>query len=413
LTRQTTCIPGKEEVYFLDTCGNIANIYDAGKISDKKYWSDIVDKKDACGAGNSNEDSQTCGNCNYIMGSYCRDSSAAGTRATYGDNICANLNCEYEGKTRMHGESWCLTDKPAMQDSGRNPVGSKYYRLVCMNGEVTTEPCADYRQEVCLEDKIDTTEGAFSQAACRVNRWQDCTAQTDPQDCTNEDKRDCKWLDGIGYMILGAEGGSSMEGIKAILKEKGKVAGACVPANPPGINFWEGGKTLPSPSTVSSQSTIGGKTQTPTTNSQTLTGTTGTGATGVLDTAKSVTGTATEAKTTATAASNLLTGSVISGMATSTTGTTQQSATDGMTEAGAICAQANAVCPIKYEKGLIGSDWECVEHCECEPGGQLEQQRAQLCSAIADCGPNINFAGAPGSKKGYKVSDTKLEVEDD
>src|SRR3989344_3516005 len=52
-SEKTTCIDGKDEVYFLDTCGNVANIYDAAKIKDKSYWAKIVDKDDSC-AGDKN-----------------------------------------------------------------------------------------------------------------------------------------------------------------------------------------------------------------------------------------------------------------------------------------------------------------------------------------------------------------------
>jgi hypothetical protein len=30
-TTNTVCVEGKDEVYFVDSCGNVANIYDASK----------------------------------------------------------------------------------------------------------------------------------------------------------------------------------------------------------------------------------------------------------------------------------------------------------------------------------------------------------------------------------------------
>ena len=70
-SKKTTLIDGKDEVYFVDTCGNPANIYDASKINDKSYWRTVVKKADSCGFGNANGNagSATCGNCNYFEGS--------------------------------------------------------------------------------------------------------------------------------------------------------------------------------------------------------------------------------------------------------------------------------------------------------------------------------------------------------
>lgn len=205
-TRNTMCAPGKDEVYFVDLCGNLANIYDASKINDKRYWTDIMDKTEVCNPALGNMNSKTCGNCNYLLGSYCRQ-APRNSKATYGDNICADLNCynTENGNNYKHGESWCVYNDE--EDS----VGSRFYKHICINGEEVLEQCADYRQHVCIEDKITTTGGEFSQAACRVNRWQDCAAQTSIDNCENSDVRDCKWS-----------------------------SGRCVPKVAPGLKFWEG-----------------------------------------------------------------------------------------------------------------------------------------------------------------------------
>lgn len=323
-TRTTICVPGKEEVYFVDSCGNPANIYDAAKVNSRDYWNNIVEKDKSCGGIGNNKESQSCGNCNYLLGSYCRE--AEKVKPTYGDFICANLNCNDNGKQRINGESWCVTD------SGKDKPGSRYYREICSNGEIKTEACADYRQEECIE----SNSGGYSQAACRVNRWQDCTAQKKKEDCTNADKRDCKWLDGIENMLFGgalygnngtasgtgasSAGGDPLAGIAQAAKAAGGLKnlpkGACVPQVPPGFNFETN-------------------------------------------------------------------------------------------EGAAICAQANAACPVTYEKGLIGGDWKCKEHCECLPGGELEKKRVALCNALGDCGPKTNFIGVQGSGKGYEVKTQK------
>lgn len=225
-SEKTTCVDGRDEIYFLDTCGNLANIYDASKIKDKNYWSEIKRKDESCDYGKSNANSATCGNCDYFLGSTCRnyDRTEDKKKPSFGGNICRDLSCTYEGKKYNHGETWCAeaegTSKIMFGENGIssksgedaekiNLPGSRYFRLVCYNGDVSVESCADFRQEICIESDID----GFSTAACRVNKWQDCASQTDEDDCENTDKRDCKWV--------GSE----------------KVK--CIPLNAPGFDFWE------------------------------------------------------------------------------------------------------------------------------------------------------------------------------
>ncbi|MEK6928664.1 MAG: hypothetical protein AABW65_01765 [Nanoarchaeota archaeon] len=217
-TKKTICSAGKDEVYFVDTCGNIANIYDASKIDNEEYWSNIKTKAQSCNSNSANSASKSCGNCNYLLGSYCRASKEE--KATYGDNICSDLNCKLtsNGKSYKHGESWCVYNDKGETGKGNNAVGSRFYKHICINGKEVVEQCADFRQEECIEDKIKASNGEFSQAACRVNRWQDCSAQTEKENCENTDRRDCSWRN-----------------VKV-----GGVNGVCVPLNNPGIKFWEG-----------------------------------------------------------------------------------------------------------------------------------------------------------------------------
>jgi hypothetical protein len=220
-TDDTICVPGKDEVYFVDTCGNPGNVYDAGKVGDLNYWSEISEAKCSIDAnGNKN-----CGNCNYLDGSFCRAwDKDLGGRPSYGENICADLNCEDSSAGfKRHGESWCVYDDKGGKDNSNNAVGSRFYKHICINGEEVLEQCAEFRQEECIEDKIDVGNGEdFSQAACRVNRWQDCTAQGEERDCENSDRRDCSWQEGINF------GGNS------------SLGGICLPKNSPGLKFWEG-----------------------------------------------------------------------------------------------------------------------------------------------------------------------------
>ncbi|MEK6800693.1 MAG: hypothetical protein AABY05_02065 [Nanoarchaeota archaeon] len=360
ITKKTTCVPGKDEVYFVDSCGNPANIYDAKKVNDKAYWANILDKKDSCSPNLGNENSQSCGNCNYLLGSYCRESGSDTANPTYGDFVCQSLNCvDDSGEKKLHGESWCAYDSafdfsprqeigstwvdqtikdavanyqskqtvsPAFLKTGGGPVGSRFYRQLCNNGEIVSEPCADFRQEECIEDKVQTSLGTFSQAACRVNRWQDCTTVKERSDCENGDKRDCTWLPGVEYTLMGSVANGTSLDTNSLVELRKQVVetasqggiprGACVAKIPPGLNFWQDG----------------------------------------------------DAKT--------------------------------------VCAQANAVCPVTYEKGISGG-WKCVKNCECLDA-ELELKRAQLCMSMGDCGPKVNFVGSQGYTKGYKITQAKI-----
>jgi len=184
-TEKTTCVDGSDEVFFMDSCGNVANIYDSSKLKDKTYWTKLYGKAESCSYGDSNANSVSCGNCDYYLGSICK-SAKVSQRPTYGNNICADLSCSFEGQTYQHGETWCANSKGI----DKNLPGSKSFRMVCYNGEVSVEPCAEYRQERCIQSEVNN----FKSAACRVNKWQDCSAQTEKDDCENGDKRDCNWL---------------------------------------------------------------------------------------------------------------------------------------------------------------------------------------------------------------------------
>ncbi|MFH1711384.1 MAG: hypothetical protein ABH840_03670 [Nanoarchaeota archaeon] len=247
---QTTCIDGKDEVYFLDTCGNPANIYDSSKKDEPAYWRKIIAKKDSCGAtsSNGNSNSASCGNCDYFSGSFCRnyDSSKDTSRPTYGDKMCRDLNCKntQDGKSYKHGESWCIYD--AKTGGGLDLAGSRQFKHICIAGEELVEPCADFRNEICIQDVIKTDKGVnFQQAACRVNRWQDCVGQKDEDDCLNEDKRDCQWIEGVtGQDALGGNQTSTVKADKdgeAEVKQLKKHE-VCVPDVPPGLKFWESGE---------------------------------------------------------------------------------------------------------------------------------------------------------------------------
>ncbi len=272
-SQKTTLIDGKDEVYFTDTCGNQANIYDADRQNDKSYWEKITGKSDSCGFNNlnGNAGSASCGNCDYFLGStgkkYDRGSDPVAPK--FGDYICRDLGCEFDGQEYKHGETWCSVSS----EEGKNLPGSRYSRLVCYNGEVSVEACADFRQEVCMQDEVN----GFKTAACRVNKWQECTTQTNSKDCENTDRRDCSW-----------------------------TSSKCVPKFAPGFDFWK-----------------------------------------------------------------------------------------ETSDAESLCSLANNNCVVKYEKGLLSDEWECVENCECL-GDNWAQEQNTLCIALGDCGAIQNYLGYQG-----------------
>ncbi|MBI5148972.1 hypothetical protein HZA33_04805 [Candidatus Pacearchaeota archaeon] len=170
----TGCVSGKEEVYWFDSCNNPENIYDADKV---KSWNSgkVLSKEQSCGAGEANTNDKDCGNCQYFSGSMC-GSARAGKDATptFGDYICRDLNCKntYDGTNRKHGESWCVYD--GIVGIGRDVVGSRYWRHICIAGEEKLEPCADWRQEVCAIGTVNTSLGTFTESACLANRFREC-----------------------------------------------------------------------------------------------------------------------------------------------------------------------------------------------------------------------------------------------
>ena len=368
MTTKTTCIDGKEEVYFVDSCGNPANIYDATKVNDKNYWSDMIDKNNSCNAGDPNIGSTqaSCGNCNYPLGSFCRASSLAKKSATYGDYVCADLNCynTQDGNNYKHGESWCIYDDKGSNNVANNAVGSRFYKHICNNGQEVLEQCADYRQEECIQDALTASDGKpFSQAACRVNRWQDCLAQDEKIDCLNTDRRDCLWKDfdpaynfSLNYM-----GGNT------------SVSGLCLPKNSPGLKFWGDS---------------------------------------VLSTAKQGPASLSDYQLGANATGAVSTGSVgSSGFSSSVYG-------GGASEAEQICAMGNAQCIVTLSKSLFDSEWTCDDsksenHCECWDQSRKSakeswiQPHVEVCKAIGDCGPKINWVGAVGYKSGYNITVVK------
>jgi len=183
-TQNTKCVDGKDEVYFVDSCGNTANIYDSSRKEDKTYWERVFSKFTSCGALGSNINSRSCGNCDRFIGSGCSNYKTANTaKPDLGENLCKDLGCKnapyvvdafgkvIQKKDRKNGESWCVYDGKV--GDGDDIPGSRHFKYSCINGEVKEEPCADARNEICVENGIGKDD-SISNAVCRANNWRNC-----------------------------------------------------------------------------------------------------------------------------------------------------------------------------------------------------------------------------------------------
>ena len=214
-SQQTTgCLPDRDEVYWFDSCGNPENIYSSDKAGSYNNGF-ILAKEDSCNPTGDNVGSTTCGNCNYVQGSLCAQRTADDPIPSFGNYLCTDLTCEdltvspttpsvtSEDVTMDNGESWCAYD--ALVGSGQDTVGSRHYRRLCFNGVELTEPCTDFREELCVqgiqdespfvtEESFTLSDGSFLQGACRTNRWQGCFEIDNLDDCENLQQRDCFWI---------------------------------------------------------------------------------------------------------------------------------------------------------------------------------------------------------------------------
>lgn len=243
-SKKTTCVDGKDQVYFLDTCGNVANVYDASKVNDQSYWEKVITPEDSCSPENP-----SCGNCNYGLGSICVEHEPGETiRPTYGDYTCKSLHCG----ERKHGESWCIYDYSPL--SGISPVGSRHFIAKCFEGDISIEGCADFGQEICAQS-TDTSFG-FTEAKCFMNDWRACLNANDADSYSNvktkceespqcimfndlygEDKlkrNDGEFLVGFDPDKLNSEQGA----IGDFGEELNEMISHCVPRFTPGFQFW-------------------------------------------------------------------------------------------------------------------------------------------------------------------------------
>jgi len=214
----TSCVEGLDGVYWFDSCGNKENIFEGdSNAARERSWNNGLAKKieDSCSIGTSDEpvrNQKNCGNCNRLRGSICAEEKENQELNDSPDSgfVCIDMGCvDAQGERREHGESWCAYQSQiglAGPDLGAldilrgiipsNPItdliagdkavdtpGSLHFRKSCLNGEIEIEPCGNYRNELCEEARTEIagTDREFSQAACRINRWQECLAYNPSQ----------------------------------------------------------------------------------------------------------------------------------------------------------------------------------------------------------------------------------------
>ena len=253
----TSCVENKDQIYFIDSCGNRANIYDSSRANDPEYWKKVVSKESSCQTAGA-----SCGNCDYLTGSVCKEyRPGKDAKPDMGNDVCRNLNC-LNGK--KHGESWCITDYDSSQ-FGVSPVGSRFFRGICMDGEISIEGCADFNQEICIQGTY--AGGTFTEATCRINNWRSCLAANSDNATYDEIKDKCDKLPDDCVMFLDIPGNERYENYPGFIKgdleyvdaanygggksntangasdEVGKDANVviprCVPKYNPGMVFWQ------------------------------------------------------------------------------------------------------------------------------------------------------------------------------
>lgn len=204
-TEETTCVEGKDGVYFVDSCGNPSNIYDSSRAEDPFYWDNLISPTDSCNAGNGNANSANCGNCDRFEGGKCSSATEDKFEVSLGENYCKQTSCLEDGELYKNGESWCVYDGAI--GNGDDVVGSRHWRRVCNLGEIVVEPCADYRNQICVQSDTLEAQGTnvdFQQAFCRPNMWKDCISANSEEDEDKINTLDCvtKKIDGGGSFNL-------------------------------------------------------------------------------------------------------------------------------------------------------------------------------------------------------------------
>ena len=150
-TEFTVCSNNK--VFFQDSCGNTANLYDASKLDDTNYWTYISPVYDSC-----NEQDSSCGNCDGLE-TICEASSA--TKAS-----CVDIGCYFthpitwETAEYQHGDEWCVYESQI--GDGHDVPGSEHYIARCNYGEVEYSSLQSGRKKICTTLSASTSDGSYT-----------------------------------------------------------------------------------------------------------------------------------------------------------------------------------------------------------------------------------------------------------
>jgi hypothetical protein len=245
-SEKTMCVEGRDEVFFQDTCGNRANVYDADKVDDVDYWGRYIksSSSEICSSA-----SGTCGNCDYLEGSRCYEyRQGQDEKPDYGNYVCRDLSCD---NGRQHGESWCVYDYD-VNKLGSSPVGSRNFKANCINGDINIEGCADFNQEICIQSEPGNSN--FQEARCVVNDWRSCL-EANEKETYQAVEAECNKYEQC-VMFLDIEGNEEFDGLPGfkrdvannqqgslgdIGKDANSVLTHCVPKYTPGFQFWNDG----------------------------------------------------------------------------------------------------------------------------------------------------------------------------
>ena len=209
------CLPGKEDVYWFDSCGN-------------------------------SED--TAEDCDYASGTLCGLDN--------GEFKCEDINCKTTtafsgnpntGGLRINGESWCVYD--GRVGPGMDLVGSRHYLAKCVNGKEVIEPCKDYREEICIWGKTTISGTERTEAQCVTNDYAGCTTECNTakgenkksaykrdKECCLSKSRFCFWSGGV---VSEQDVNTTIKQSSPKARVDGGSRGVCLPIAPPGFALGE------------------------------------------------------------------------------------------------------------------------------------------------------------------------------
>tara|TARA_Y100000310_G_C20699671_1_gene828544 strand:- start:495 stop:3821 length:3327 start_codon:yes stop_codon:yes gene_type:complete len=188
------CVNGEEDVFWFDSCGN---------------KEDVAEDCDFLGLGG------TATFCKQDDDAFCQTVDCLDTTDYPNNNHDPEM-----GGFRQNGESWCVYEGKV--GPGNDLVGSRHYKVQCVNGDELIEPCRDFREELCVQI-LPEEEGQINIASCTDNDGYKCALECNekPFDENNEDNRDC----------------CEQYSESCIWTGEDDNVGVCVPVVPPGMSF--------------------------------------------------------------------------------------------------------------------------------------------------------------------------------